>query len=131
MKQILTIILIGFMILGCSKENDDNLKTNLIGNWNWVSSSGGLAGTTETPQITEDIRKLEISADSMKNFINGVLNFKTKYTIETRESSIFNKQFRMIIQENGFRQILDFNTDNNLILIGDCEDCYTSEYEKE
>jgi len=36
----------------------------------------------------------------------------------------------MIIQENGFRQILNL-TGNRLILIGDCNDCFIDEYIKE
>jgi|TARA_R110002049_G_scaffold28213_4_gene97155 PKD repeat protein len=129
MRNIIILIIIGLTILSCSK-NDDETSTDLTGKWNWIVSSGGIAGTTETPQTNGENRKLEISTDSIKSYLNGILNFKTKYTIETRESIIFNETREMIIQENGFRQIFDFSG-NKLILTGDCNDCFTSEYIKE
>jgi len=129
MKNFILLAIIGLTILGCSKD-DDNSKINLIGNWNWERSSGGIAGTTETPQSTGQIRKLIISSDSIIGYLNGNLDFKTRYTIENGESLIFNEPREMIIQENGFRQILNL-TGNRLILIGDCNDCFIDEYIKE
>ena len=129
MKNFILLAIIGLTILGCSKD-DDNSKINLIGNWNWERSSGGIAGTTESPQSTGQSRKLIISSDSIKGYLNGNLNFKTRYTIENGESLIFNEPREMIIQENGFRQILNL-TGNRLILIGDCNDCFIDEYIKE
>jgi hypothetical protein len=129
MKNIILLTIIGMTILSCS-QNDDNSNKNLIGQWNWIGSSGGIAGTTENPQTTGENRKLEISTDSIKSYRNGTLNFQTKYWIEVRESLIFNEPREMIIQENGFRQILNISG-NTLILIGDCNDCFTSEYTKE
>lgn len=116
-------------ILSCS-QNDDDSNTSLIGQWNWKGSSGGIAGTTETPQTRGENRKLEISTNSIKSYQNGTLNFQTKYSIEVHKSLIFNEPREMIIQENGFRQILNISG-NTLILIGDCTDCFTSKYTKE
>lgn len=126
MKNIILLIIIGMTILSCSKSEDTSY-VNLIGNWNWERSSGGISGTTETPQTTGQNRKLIISTDSIKSYLNGILNFKTKYTIETRESLIFNEPREMIIQENGFKQIFTLSG-NKLILIGDCNDCFIDEY---
>ena len=129
MRNIILLTIIGLTFISCSKENDD-IRSELIGKWTWIASSGGLAGTTETPQSTGKIRTLEISADSIKSFSNGTLYFKTAYTIETLESQIFNEPREMVIQENGLRQIIELKA-AKLILIGDCFDCYTSEYIKE
>ena len=129
MRNIIILIIIGLIILSCSKD-DNETSADLTGKWNWILSSGGIAGTTETPQTSGENRKLEISIDTIKSYLNGILNFKTKYTIETRESIIFNETREMIIQENGFKQIFDFSG-NKLILTGDCNDCFTSEYIKE
>ena len=126
MKNIILLIIIGMTILSCSKSEDTSY-VNLIGNWNWEKSSGGISGTTETPQTTGQNRKLIISTDSIKSYLNGILNFKTKYTIETRESLIFNEPMEMIIQENGFKQIFTLSG-NKLILIGDCNDCFIDQY---
>ncbi|MCJ7758302.1 MAG: hypothetical protein MUP24_09145 [Gillisia sp.] len=129
LKKYILLILVGFSIWSCS-VNDEKTTGEIIGNWNWIGSSGGIAGTTETPESTGDERKLEISKDSIKGYLNGALNLKTKYTVETRKSLLFNEPRKMIISENGFKQIIDFDGDD-LILIGDCNDCFTSGYKKE
>ena len=124
LKKHILLVLVGFPIWSCS-VNDENTTGEIIGNWNWIGSSGRIAGTTETPESTGDERKLEISNDSIKGYLNGELNLKTKYTVETRESLLFNEPRKMIISGNGFKQIIDFDGDD-LILIGDCNDCFTS-----
>ena len=124
LKKYILLILVGFSIWSCS-VNDEKTTGEIIGNWNWIGSSGGIAGTTETPESTGDKRKLEISKDSIKSYLNGELNLKTKYTVETRESLLFNEPRKMIISGSGFKQIIDFDGDD-LILIGDCNDCFTS-----
>ncbi|XCF07561.1 hypothetical protein ABI125_06805 [Tamlana crocina] len=129
MQKNITLALIGLLILNCSKEND-NLNPNVIGTWNWVSSSGGIMGNTENPESTGNERKLEISADSLYFYLNGQLNYKTKYSIEVRESIIFNEPRTMIVNETGFKKIIDFNGDT-LLLTGDCYDCYVNEYIKQ
>jgi hypothetical protein len=129
MKTYILLILVGFSIWSCS-VNDEKTTAEIVGTWNWIGSSGGIAGTTETPESTGDERKLVISKDSIKSYSNGALNSKTTYTVETRESLLFNEPRKMIISENGFKQIIDFDGDD-LVLIGDCNDCFTIGYKKE
>jgi len=129
MHKYILLIFVGFSIWSCS-VNDEKTTSEIIGTWNWTGSSGGITGTTETPESTGDERKLEISKDSIKSYLNGELNLKTKYTVEIRESLLFNEPRKMIISGNGFNQIIDFNVDT-LVLSGDCNDCFTSEYKKE
>jgi len=129
MHKYILLILVGVSIWSCS-VNDEKTTSEIIGTWNWTGSSGGIAGTTETPESTGDERKLEISKDSIKSYLNGELNLKTKYTVEIRESLLFNEPRKMIISGNGFNQIIDFNGDT-LALSGDCNDCFTSGYKRE
>ena len=129
MRTALLLISAGFTVLGCSQIDDDT-NANLIGEWQWESSSGGIAGTIETPESKGETRKLEITTDSIKSYLDGTLTYKTKYRIETQESLIFNEPREMIIQQNGFREIMELNG-NKLILTGDCNDCFTTEYSRE
>lgn len=40
----------------CCSNSDENLNDNqLIGNWNWKSSTGGIAGVTITPESTGNV----------------------------------------------------------------------------
>ncbi|WP_111708448.1 hypothetical protein [Lutibacter citreus] len=129
MKNIILSILVLSVFFSCSND-DESLNDNLVGNWNWKSSSGGIAGITETPETTGNTINLEITKDSIFNYLNGTLSGKTAYTIETKESLLFNEMSDMIIRENGFRQIINISKDQ-LILVGDCYDCFSSEYVKE
>lgn len=130
MKKTILVILIGITIFSCSRD-DANSNISLIGIWNWTGSSGGIAGTVETPESTGNTIKLEISDSFIKSYLNGNLTFETSYTIEKRESLIFNEPREMMIPENGgIRQIIILKG-NTLTLIGDCNDCFTSVYERE
>lgn len=108
MKNGILLIIIAFTLMSCSKE-DDSIEPALIGKWTWVASSGGLAGSTKTPQSTGEVRKLEISTDSIKKYTNGTLVFKTAYTVKTLDSEILQEQRQMLVQENGLRQIVNLN----------------------
>ena len=129
MKKTIFLILIGITIFSCSSD-DKNSNTNLIGVWNWTGSSGGIAGTNETPESTGNTIKLEIMSNSIRSYLNDNLTSETSYTIEIKESLLFIEPREMIIFENGLRQIINLDG-NNLTLIGDCNDCFTSGYEKE
>lgn len=127
MKKITIFILIGFTILGCTKE--DNIGSELIGSWKWIGTSGGVGGINETPESTGDEKILIISSDSIKAYTNEQLNFETSYSIEISESDIFQGERKMIIYNNGARKVFTL-TNNKLILIDDCKDCYINEYLK-
>ncbi|WP_299779203.1 hypothetical protein [uncultured Formosa sp.] len=127
MKKIIYLSIITLILYSCS-ESDDSISTSVItGNWQWQSASGGLTGSTETPESTGENRMLIITADSIASYQNEVLNFKTAYTIENRTSELFNDTREMLIQENGFKQIITI-TNNTLVLVGDCFDCYSNTY---
>lgn len=129
MKKYILLIAVGFSIWSCS-VNDEKTTADITGIWNWTGSSGGIAGTTETPESTGDERKLVISTDSIKSYLNGTMYLKTKYIVETRESLLFQEPRNMIISEQGIKQVIDFDG-NNLILTDDCYDCFTNGYKKE
>lgn len=129
MKKIIFLLMALSCLISCSTTTDHDSADQIIGEWVWIESSGGLAGTTETPESTEKEIRLQISNNSIKQFINGTLESDRTYKIETRESVIFGGLRDMIVYSNGFRQI--FSTKGNqLILIGDCNDCFQSEYVK-
>ena len=114
-------------LLSCSTTTNHDSADQIMGEWVWIESSGGLAGTTETPESTEKEIWLQISNNSIKQFINGTLESDRTYKIERRESVIFGDLRDMIIYGNGFRQIFS-TTGNKLILTGDCNDCFQSEF---
>lgn len=130
MKKILFLIIIAILGLNCSRDNDDGkINSAIIGQWNWVKSTGGFAGGTYTPESTAENRMLIISSDSIKYFTNGDLLSKIKYTIELRD--VNGESHEMIVPEFlGITQFFELN-ENKLTLIDYCNDCFVNEYMKE
>ncbi|MCH2192508.1 hypothetical protein [Kordia sp.] len=54
---------------------------------------------------------------------------ETNYTIETGESTILSGEHELLIEDSGFKSIIELH-DGNLFLSGDCNDCFVSEYSK-
>ena len=52
------IVILSLVFVSCAKENVVDTRVyvdipqNLIGNWNWLSTSGGIAGSLSTPKTT-------------------------------------------------------------------------------
>lgn len=132
MKTYFLLFLVGITFVSCSNDDDSSLDTSarIIGNWNWVSSSGGITGAMQTPQSTGNTQRLEITSTMITFFINGNFVSESNYTIEIRESVVLSGTHEMMILDNEFRNIIQFDG-NNLFLNGDCNDCFASEYIRE
>ena len=129
MKKSIFLLLTLSFLFSCSTTTENDAADQIIGEWVWIESSGGLAGTTETPESTEKEITLQITNNSIKQFVNGTLESDRTYNIERRESVIFGDVREMIVYDNGFRQIFSI-TGKQLILTGDCNDCFQAEYER-
>ncbi len=127
MKKFIFLLMTLSFLISCSTTTDTDSTDQIVGEWVWIESSGGLAGTTETPESTQKEVTLHISNNSIKQYVNGTLESDRPYNIERRESVIYGDTREMIVYDNGFRQIFS-TTGNQLILIGDCNDCFQAEY---
>ena len=102
-KILLFLILIAILGINCSRDNDEEeINSAIIGEWNWIKSTGGFAGGTYTPESTGENRMLIISSDSIKYFTNGDLLSKIKYTIDDQKKAIdyYNENRDKQIQNN-------------------------------
>lgn len=55
MKQFLSFTAVAFLFFttgACTKETAEPTDSELVGEWEWEQTSGGLAGTTSTPAST-------------------------------------------------------------------------------
>jgi len=129
MKKI-TFIFAFFLLISCNHEVISPASENsLNGKWNWISSSGGFAGHTITPETEKKTVVLEISNSAVKKYENGNLVFEYTFTIQTH-SSIFGGDRKMIIPENdGIKQSFEI-AGGKLSLSEECADCYQSKYER-
>ncbi len=127
MKKVLILIVTILPIFSCS--NDGNLIINqIIGNWVWIQSSGGIDGRTETPKSTQTTKKLEITKNLIRSYVNDTLRSETSYKLEIGES-IRGKNSKLIIYENGGKQSYEIFK-NELILYDNCYDCFQHNYIK-
>ena len=125
---ILTFCISTILILSCDQNDDISQELRLIGTWNWVESSGGIDGRTETPISTGNTMKIEFSSNSVKRYLNGILESELNYSTEFEEYN--GEQWLKIIYENGWEQHVDLNVDY-LILYDRCSDCFQYEYTRE
>lgn len=128
MKKIF-LLFIGFLMMQCSTDKNLPENKSILGKWNWIESTGGIAGVTLTPKSTGNTITLEISKNTIKKFVNGNLESELQYTIEIG-SSIFGGDKPIIVYENDSKS--SFEIKNNLLILNEeCYDCFESKYSKE
>ena len=86
MKKIF-LLLVLVLAISCERQDENSAKESLIGNWEWISSTGGIDGRTETPVSTGKQVKIVITKDSVKVYENSVLKQKT--VIKFLEKNLF------------------------------------------
>ena len=129
MKSIIFIsILIAFM--GCSSSNNSELKSQLIGKWKWIESSGGIDGRTKKPESTGNNITIEFTRTKKKTFVNGNLEFEMKYEIRSGSSIRTTEKTDLLVYENGpIHSVLIEG--NSLVLYEECYDCFQHNYLKD
>jgi hypothetical protein len=130
MKNLI-FIFIAILFLSCEKNNDSLSNWNLIGQWNWVKSSGGIAGMTYTPNSTGKNRVLEFSATTLKIYENGLLTAETSYSIQIKKSTN-NLSESILVYAKPFMISQAFVLESNKLYLNDyeCNDCFASEYSR-
>ena len=118
------------LLTSCAKDND-YLDTSIIGTWTWVSSSGGFAGDTTTPESENINRQLVFDDFYVTTYENSIVVDKRQFDILL--APVFtpsNKDSIEIIRyENGIDQFITIGKDK-LELRERCDDCYFHTYER-
>lgn len=131
MKRLAIPLLFSFILfISCS---DDVLKTNeIMGTWNWISSSGGIAGVTYTPESTGENIILEFTPDSIyREYRNDTLIIETGFRIILSKSIYSQDSTKMIELESGvFNRSYVFDSPNDLILRDEMYDGFSSHYRR-
>lgn len=130
MKKIYCLVLVIFMLSGCTSKKINTEEPDISGMWNWIESFGGIAGILETPESTGNTIQLDITSSTINRYVNGELESSLSYIIETGESGILGGVQEMIVYENDFRQSFILNQ-NMLLLYDECDDCFVHEFERE
>lgn len=113
------LITITFFTFSCTKEEivAQNSTSTLTGEWRWVSSTGGIAGTTITPETAGYERKLVLTNDmTYSRYKDNVLQNSGKFEI-TKEKSIYKTELVDFIKfDDGTKSVIQGNTSDELLL---------------
>jgi hypothetical protein len=81
-KTIIFLLVIIAFCYGCKKENPVTYSSSLIGEWSWVSTCGGFAGTCFYPQQTRESISLVYTVDSIYNYyLNDTLRTSCRFHV--------------------------------------------------
>ena len=122
-----TMFMLLFLTLGCSKDELDVKKVLVQGEWNWISSYGGEAGETLTPENTMSTATLKIDKFIFREYFNDSLIFETSYSLTETDDPSFSSTNTLIELGNGNILAIVIE-DSNLELIEQCFDCYFHKY---
>lgn len=129
MRKIICYFIIAFSIISCSSEKASSEQDAIIGEWNWIESSGGIAGTTTTPQSTGKSIQLKITSAKVIQYVDGALVSEINYSIQTG-TSIFGGQRKLLVYDSGIKKSFE-QTNSQLILNDECFDYYQNKYIKQ
>lgn len=127
MKVLYLFVFLALMTACVSTRSTSRLP-KIVGNWEWVSTSGGFAGKTSTPTTTNTTQQLQITADSLFSYRSGELLSVESYRLIQAESSLTKQQGWMM--ERSDRRVFIERKDSTLVLREDCWDCFTHTYHR-
>ncbi|WP_347839774.1 hypothetical protein [uncultured Draconibacterium sp.] len=119
------------MLISFSCVDDSPEANDIMGSWNWLSSTGAIAGITLTPKDTGENIVFEFTTDSVfRQYRNDTLVSDTNFSIITSTSIYNHEQTKMIEISGSFRRSFSFSTSGELILSDEVYDGYISRYKR-
>lgn len=117
----------------CKKTDDVKPQTsdikNMYGKWNWVQSSGGIAGATLTPKSEGYTGTLEITSDNtMSTYHNSTLLFHDSFTLTKDTNKNTNYAGVLTFKTNGTISYIMRATRDTLIMGDNFADGFTALY---
>ena len=131
MKRLAIISILFFTLLAasCVRSGEETTKSQLVGEWNWVQSSGGIAGQTVTPDSPgHSPYSITFTGDNQFYLHRGdSLAQQGRYTLSlTRDAAMLH--YKLSTQSDKISQQVRFNTSDTLLLTDECTDCYRNIY---
>ena len=124
--RIVILMTLG-VVLAC--DNGVEPDSPFLGKWTWVSSSGGFAGTIETPASTGKVISVEFTRKKFRKYVNSVLTEEMKYSVATEKSIFSTSELEIITYSHDWRQSYLVKGDT-LFLSDECYDCFGHVYVK-
>lgn len=135
MKSILILTIIALFFTACKKDKLTGDYEKLVGEWQWIESSGGHSGMTFDPSTTNSTRQLVfIKRGRYKVFENGKKSEAGRVIIEPTDNSyadfIMDLKPDLLNKEKAFSEqlFITFVGADTLILYDSCSDCFQHNY---
>jgi len=132
MKSIFIAFLAIFSLISCRNEDDLDPK-NLVGNWDWVSTSGGISGQTETPNSTGKNIILTFTEDDRYSFTtDGTVTNEGTFSLYKDVSDLSHYEVTFLHFSNFSNDVvINKNEDGELVFSDDTNDGFTYVYHKQ
>jgi hypothetical protein len=121
-----TLILIG--PFSCNITSPPLIDHKIIGSWKWLESCCGFGGDLRTPESTG--HNIEITFTASRNYYqynDRILKRDTFYSIS--QKTIWGDVVDEVLKiDNDDEMIIQFNTEDTLLLSDTCFDCYRHIY---
>ena len=110
MKKLIYIFVLTLGIISCSSDNESQISnSDLVGEWNWIGTSGGLIYFEETPETTGKEIHLTLTdnyhfsiTENGNEISNGTYELTLKNSIYSGEMERFIKLLTIDQQYVGF-----------------------------
>jgi len=131
MKLSVYLFSLVLIITNCHNEiNVTDYPLALFAKWNWEISTGGIAGTSYTPESTGDRIVIEFTCDSIyREYKNDLLVFESSFHVIQSESIYNNKPANIIVYDNrSVRQSYLIDDRTSLTLYDEVYDGFVHQY---
>lgn len=131
MKSFILATFAFFALISC--RNDDELDIQpLVGDWTWVSTSGGINGQiNDTPTSTGKTIKLSFTSDGKYTITtNGTVTKEGTFILYKDVSNLDHIERTYIDFSSEGHQMIRSNDETNLYLSDDANDGVESHYKK-
>lgn len=130
MKLNIVLSAVVIFFISCSVTDIQTTSHEIVGQWEWVKSTGGFAGHTISPDSAGYAKQQIYFTDNQKFsfFQSDTLVLSGTYFLEKENDDTI---VRYEIEGNTFYpdQKVHFFKDS-LILMDECADCYTNTYKR-
>ena len=129
------MIVIGYLLfISCffsieSKYSSD--EERIIGTWNWIKTTGGIAGIEDTPQSTGQTRTIVFDNEQIvKFYVNDSLTKEGVYRLGLAETIFHKDPEPVLFIDDSLWYAYSFPNDNKLILQENIYDGFVHEYRR-
>jgi len=116
---------------GC-KKSECSEYSQLYHTWEWVQSSGGIAGELRTPTSAGYTQAVDFDENGSYTIYRNNLVFRSgTYTITSAISSLDQQEYDMVLFDDGTPpQAITRLNDHELTLREECVDCFIHRYRR-